>query len=103
MGITVAEPCFESENESCTEFCAEGSATFELFLLRPVSDPQTACLAYVSVAPRHSTAAAPQDTTPQHTTAHHTTPLHTTPPHTTPHHTTPHHTTTRGPVRACGK
>ena len=55
MGITVADPCFESENDAATEFRAEGSVRFEHLLLRPETDPQTDCSADVSVAPRHST------------------------------------------------
>ena len=54
MGITVAEPCFDSENESSAKLCAEGSERFEHLLLRPETDPQTDCSADVSVAPRHS-------------------------------------------------
>ena len=76
MGITVAEPCFDSENESSAKLCAEGSERFEHLLLRPETDPQTDCSDDVSAAPRHSTAQystahriAGHDTTPHHTTA----------------------------------
>ena len=75
MGITVAGPGFGPENDPSTELCANAMVRFEHFLCGPVSDPQTACSADVSVAPRHSTA---QRSTPHHTTPHHTTPHHTT-------------------------
>ena len=55
MGITVAEPCFDSENDSSAKLCAEGSERFEHLLLRPVSDPQTDCSDDATAAPRHST------------------------------------------------
>ena len=51
MGVTVAHPCFESENDDATEFHAEGSVRFELFLYGPETDPQNDCSADVSVAP----------------------------------------------------
>ena len=83
MGVTVADPCFESENDAVTEFRAEGSVRFEHLLLRPETDPQTDCSADVSVAPRHSAA---EHSTAQYSTAH----------RTAGHDTTPHHTTPEG-------
>ena len=91
MGITVAEPGFESENESSTKLCAEGGCRFEHLLLWPETYPQTDCSDDATAAPRHSTA---QHITAQHSTAQ----LHSakqgyyqisTQRHRTPHHSTP--------------
>ncbi len=47
MGITVAGPCFESENDPSPEFCARRMVRFELVLHGLASAPQTDCSADV--------------------------------------------------------
>ncbi len=76
MGITVTDPCFESENDAATESRAEGSVRFEHLLLRPETDPRTDCSADVSAVPRQSAAehSKAQDSTAHCTAGHDTTP-----------------------------